>query len=317
MRVAPIIHTRTYGCDFNSEFLVRPDRFFDSDIKWARKNVLGATSSIDSLQGERWLIIDNGKYRIAGVVGFLKSICAKCNLSEEHTKKSEELFWDDKGRLVYAFIGVAIDTLNSERYGKITYDYLWNIYLDMMYPIWKRTYQEVITRKFENIEFDANVNNPSIESCKIGVQEFYETNPTVDYELFEYYLCHKRNNNFSFCTNIVDFNVVKQCEFSIITTSQNIITRIKRNNVVTPNFTASEQTVVQSKQSDPLKLSKKAEENKKKSFVGLTICLLIFVIIILILLLLMGKSSQTGQLALTEINSQNPAFLLAVAMIMC
>lgn len=310
LRVAPIIHTRTYSCDFNSEFMVRPDCFFDSDIKWARKNVLGATGSIDSLQGERWLIMDNGKYRIAGVVGFLKNICAKCNLSEERAKKSEELFCDDKGRLVYAFIGVAIDTLNSESYGKITYDYLWNIYLDMMYPIWKRTYQEAITRKFENMELDGTVNNPSIESCKIGVQEFYETNPAIDYELFEYYLCNKSNNNFSFCTNIGDFNVAKQCDFSIITTSQNIITRLKRNNVVTPNFTTSEHTVVQLQQSKPFELSKKTDGNKKKSFVVLTICLMILAIIILILLLLMGNSSQAGQLALTVMNSQNPEALL-------
>lgn len=317
MRVAPIIHTRTFSCDFNSEFMVRPDCFFDSDIKWARKNVLGATSSIDSLQGERLLIVDNGKYRIAGVVGFLKNICAKCNLSEEYAKKSEELFCDDKGRLVYAFIGVVIDTSNSESYGKITYDYLWNIYLDMIYPIWKRTYQEVITRKFENIEFQGTVNNLSLESCKIGVQELYETNPEIDYELFEYYLCNKSNNNFTFCTNIVDYNVAKQCDFSIITTSQNIITRLKRYNVGNPNFTTSEQPVVQPQQSEPFEASKKAEENKKKSFGVLTICLLILVVIILILLLLMGNSSQAGQLALTVMNCQNSAALLKVAIIMC
>ena len=289
LRVASIIHTRTYSCDFNSEFMVRPDCFLDSDIKWARKKVLGATGSIDSLQGERWLIVDNGKYRIAGVVGFLKNICAKCNLSEEDAKKSEELFCDNKERLVYAFIGVVIDSSNNESYGKITCDYLWNIYLDMIYPIWKRTYQEVITNKFENIEFKGTVNNLSIESCKIGAQELYEANPAIDYELFEYYLCNRSNNNFSFCTNIMDFNVAKECDFSIITTSQNIITRLKRYNIGTPNLNTSEQPVVQSQQSEHLEISKKADESKKKSFVVLTICLLILVVVILTLLLLMGN----------------------------
>lgn len=227
MKVAPIIHTRTYSCDFNSEFMVRPESFLGSDIKWARKNVLGATGSIDGLKGERWLIADNGKYRMAGIVGFLRDICAKCNLSEEDAKKSEELFCDDKGRLVYAFIGVVIDTSHSESYGKITYDYLWNIYLETIYPIWKRTYQEVITRKFEDVEFENNVSKPSIESCKIGGQEFYETNSAIDHELFEYYLCSKRRKPFSFCTNIADYHMVKQCDFSVITTSQNIITRLE------------------------------------------------------------------------------------------
>lgn len=96
MKAAPIIHTRTFSCDFNSEFLVRPAFFMDSDIKWARKNVSGATGEIDGLQGVRWLIADNGKYRMAGVVGFLKSICSKCQLSEADKMKSEELFCDDK-----------------------------------------------------------------------------------------------------------------------------------------------------------------------------------------------------------------------------
>jgi len=109
LRVAPLIHTRTYNCDFNSEFLIRPDVFMDIDIKWARKIVLGATAAIDGLQGVRWVIADNGKYRIAGIVGVLKTICSKCKLSEELQQKSKELFCDDKGRLVYAFIGVVID----------------------------------------------------------------------------------------------------------------------------------------------------------------------------------------------------------------
>ena len=100
VRIAPIIYTRTYRCDFNSEFMVRPDTFMDSDIKWVRKNVLDATGAIDGMRGERWLVIDNGTYRIAGLVGFLKDICEKCNLSNEESEKSKTLFYDDKGRLV-------------------------------------------------------------------------------------------------------------------------------------------------------------------------------------------------------------------------
>ena len=104
MKIAPIIHTRTLFCDFNSEFLVRPCEFMDADIKWARKNILGTTVDIDGLSGFRWVVLDNEKYRIAGVVGFLKDICLKLDLNDTDKIKSEELFCDNKGRSIYAFL---------------------------------------------------------------------------------------------------------------------------------------------------------------------------------------------------------------------
>lgn len=284
MKIAPIIHTRTYSCDFNSEFRVRPSVFLNRDVKWARSLVLEATNSIDSLQGERWLIADNGKYRMAGVVGFLKNICDKCSLSEEQKKASEELFYDDKGRLVYAFIGIVIDLTDVGNISNITYDYLWHTYLNIVQPIWKRTYQEVITTTFEDIVADVNGNKPEIKSDKVGQMEMYEANPIMDYNLFEYYLINKSINNFSFCSNIIDINAVKQCNFSIITTSSNIITRLKRKNITesinknTPDYSNESHEGL--------------EKSKKKSFLVCGICLMIFVIIILILLLLMVNSSQ-------------------------
>jgi len=241
LKVAPIIHTRTFSCDFNSEFLVRPECFMDSDIKWARKNVLGATGEIDGLQGIRWLIADNGKYRIAGVVGFLKTICLKCHLSETDKMKSEELFCDDKGRLVYAFIGVVIDKRQNFDYGSISLDYLWKIYLEEIGQIWKRTYQEVILKDFRDINAKSVVSKTSIESVIAGSKNLYETNAVSDYELFSDLLCNTGTNDFSFCSNILDFNMVKQSEFTFITTSQNIITRMTRENITKPSVISNEQ----------------------------------------------------------------------------
>ena len=240
MRIAPIIHTRTFCCDFNSEFLVRPDCFMNSDIKWARKNVLGATGEIDGLQGVRWLISDNGKYRMAGVVGFLKNICSKCQLSEDDKLKSQELFCDNKGRLVYAFIGIVIDKQHNDNYGSISIDYLWKMYLNEIYPIWKRTYQEVILEGFTDIDVKPIINTVTVEPIMIGSKNLYEANTVMDYELFSYFLC-KNKKEFSFCSNILDFNMVKQNDFSIVTTSQNIITKIIRENVVKSKSVLNEQ----------------------------------------------------------------------------
>lgn len=228
MRIAPIVHTRTYSCDFNSEFMVRPDTFMDSDIKWARKNVLNATGAIDGMHGERWLVIDNGKYRIAGLVGFLKNICEKCNLSNEELEKSQTLFCDDKGRLVYAFIGVVIDKANSFEIGEITYEYLWRKFLELIFPIWKRTYQEVILKSFVEERFE-KCNSSSIDVAEnFGTQKLYEVNATLDMQRFQYYLGNIDMSNFSFCSNLTEYNLVKQCDFTAISTSRNIIVRMNR-----------------------------------------------------------------------------------------
>lgn len=293
MRVAPIIHTRTHSCDFNSEFRVRPDIFFDSDIKWARNIVLEATSSIDSLQGERWIIADNGKYRMAGIVGFLKNICSKCDLSNEQKAASEELFCDDMGRLVYAFIGVVIDASDAESNACLTYNYLWNTFVNLIQPVWKRTYQEVITTSFEPYKFDGIVDKPAFESSRVGPKEMYEANPIMDYKLFGYYLCNKSINNFTFCTNITDINIVKECRFKIVTTSLNVITRLKRTSI--PATTSTIPPVLTMKEVSSQEHMEEHEEGKKKLLIPLMICLLIFVIIILMLLL--GNSAHATQLA--------------------
>lgn len=301
MKVAPIIHTRTFFCDFNSEFLVRPDCFMDSDIKWARKNVLQATREIDGLQGVRWLIAANGKYRMAGVVGFLKSICSKCQLFEADKIKSEELFCDDKGRLVYAFIGVIIDKQHNCDYGSLSLDYLWKIYLDEVGQIWKRTYQEVILKGFIDINENPVVSKASIESVIAGSKNLYEANTVSDYELFLDFLCNGSKADFSFCSNILDFNMVKQSEFTIITTSQNIITRITRENIMKPSIISKEQPSQEITSTD-ISEQFKISETKKKSIVALVIGLAILVIIILMLLLTkkMGSDQNIGQQTSTQ-----------------
>ena len=235
------------------------------DIKWARKNVLGATGEIDGLNGVRWLIADNGKYRMAGVIGFLKNICSKCQMSEKDKLKSEELFCDDKGRLVYAFIGVVIDKSYSDTYGTLSIDYLWSIYLNRIYPIWKRTFQEVILEGFTDINVRSAANTISVAPILVGTKTLFESNVTKDYELFSNILCNGNKTNFSFCSNILDFNMVKQSEFSIITTSQNIITRSTRENIVKPSPVPDEQPS-QVIHSENLKEHSQTPETKKKKF---------------------------------------------------
>lgn len=289
MKVAPIIHTRTFSRDFNSKFLVKPSIFFDSDIEWARKNVQGATEEIDTLQGFRWLVVDNEKYRIAGVVGFLQNIYSEIenSLSENDKLKSKELFCDEKNRLVYAFIGVVIDKCNNNNYGTISLDYLWNVYLNKVYPIWKGTSENTIFENFENIEVKLTDTTITEKAINVGSKEFFESNAKIDYELFSYFLCNEQKKNFSFCSNLSSFNVVKRSEFSVITTSKNIITRIKRENISNSNSISNEQKLQVDYPTNNYEISQKSK-NEKKNFLPLIIGLMTLLIIILMSILMVN-----------------------------
>ena len=85
--------------------------------------------------------------------------------------------------------------------------------------------------------------------------------------------------------------MVKQSEFSIITTSQNIITRLSRENIVKPSLVSDEQPL-QMISSENRTEPSQMPEFKKKSFVVLMICVMILLIVILMLLLIMKTDSD-------------------------
>lgn len=67
-------------------------------------------------------------------------------------------------------------------------------------------------------------------------------------------------NNFSFCSNLTEYNLVKQSDFTAISTSQNIIVRMKR--IVSLVETEKKQSLVRN-----IPLQPEAQENnntKKK-----------------------------------------------------
>lgn len=285
MRLAPLIHTRTLNCDFNSEFLVRPTLFLDSDIKWARKAVLEATSAIDSLQGERWLIIDNGKYRIAGVIGFIKNICQKAGVF--YASDDSRFFSDNKGRLIYAFIGVVVKCTDSFDKETLSYEYLWKQYKHNVGEIWEKTYQPVVLREFEDISLpERSSSNEVYVANKIGTIDYYEANSSTDYEVFEQYLSSKQSN-FSFCSNLCDINSIKGTSFSAITTNSNIITRMNRIAVQQP--TKTQRTVENTCTEYDEKKNRSISSPKKNYSITLLVAMLILGLAIAVMIFLVLK----------------------------
>jgi hypothetical protein len=231
MSFSTIIHSRTFHCDFISDFIVRPESFLATDIKFFRKYILQATENIDILNGFRWVIIDNEHYRIAGIVGFIKDMILESNLNQSELDELKLLAYDDKGRATYAFIGEAISKSNY-KYTEINIDSLLREYIKFIRPKWMSvTIQSTLSTVYAISDY-ADIlkkSKPLIDSINLIDKDIYEANNKFDYELFQYFLNQELLENFSFCSNLENYNTIKNCDFSTLTTSNNNIVRLKRD----------------------------------------------------------------------------------------
>lgn len=231
MSFSTIIHSRTYHCDFFSDFIVRPESFLGTDIKFFRKYILQATENIDILNGFRWVIIDNEHYRLAGIVGFIKDMILESNLNQSELDELNLLAYDNKGRATYAFIGEAISKSNY-KYTEINIDSLLKEYIKFIRPKWmSATIQSTLSTTYEISDYGDILKNskPSIDSIKLINKDIYEANSKFDYELFQYFLNQELLENFSFCSNLENYNTIKNCNFLTLTTSNNNIVRLQRD----------------------------------------------------------------------------------------
>lgn len=271
MKVAPIIHSRTLNCDFNAEFLVRPERFNSDNIKWARENVLKATEDIDFLQGFRWLIVDNGKYRLAGVVGFLEDICCE---EKEEKGKFEKFFLDNRGRRTFAFVGVVIDKEDNDGYGDIDISTLWEVYVKEVKDIWEKKHQDSKFSEFEEIQVKSDsVAEPDIE-------KYSEAKPELDKKEFARLMCDGKREKFSFCSNITSWKLVKEGAFDYVTTKPNNIERITKEK---KGGEKREESIDVCSNDDRESTDKRKKKVKKQNIILIVISVIFCLILVLML----------------------------------
>lgn len=223
MNVSNIVHTRTFHCDFNPKFLLRPDDFDESEIKWARQFVLAATASIDNLHGVRWLVADNGKHRMVGIVCFVHELAKQARQSNQ-----DAFFVDERGRSVYAFVGFVWKSGECAE-SLPTYTDFWDVYRSCVAEKWERTVAESTLSPYSDRNFSGQFSTEQIpsENKSIGEKTFFESVSRYDEILFSYYVQNISQKS-SFCSNLTDFSAVKTTPFSIVSTSQNVISRFEQ-----------------------------------------------------------------------------------------
>ena len=133
MEIAPLIHSRTGQCDYNSKFAVRPNGF--SETQWARNKILAATRNIDRFNGMRRIVAAKNGVCIAGIVCIMKYFINNCLTDED--KDAAQPYIDVHGRLYGVFLGYAFECKGNE-IPIVTYSDLWQWFSKYLVPEWEK-----------------------------------------------------------------------------------------------------------------------------------------------------------------------------------
>lgn len=223
MLTAPIIHTRTFNNDFLSGFLVRPDYFTSEDIDWARRLIRASTADIDLMKGERYVVLDNGKIRVAGIVTLTSELANMTNRAIEN-----RFFFDKQGRNIYAFIGICTKSpLQSSLI--LTYNDFADIFEKYVIPVFDdKVVETQLVHDCVSVEKNGLIDKPKDNGITLNQCTIYESTYESDKKWFNYYLCCKKQS-FSFCSNVSKYQTIKESIFDFITTTPNNIKRLKIN----------------------------------------------------------------------------------------
>lgn len=267
-KAAIIIHTRTKHCDYPSALSAAPEGLASKTASSMRNAILAATRSIDTLDKNavRRVVFSADGWVMAGMVAFLSHLA-------DGSSADDNLFTDEKGRSIYAFVGLVFQA--GQEAPQIEKAALWEGFKKYMSPVWERTVLDLQISSFEEAEALSAAGEPQSGQTAGGLT-FYTVNGD-DSEVFAYYLTQAaQGKEISFCSNIVDFRVIKDRAFDIITTAPNLIERAERE-LTAPQ--PAEQETAPADTQQPQTVPSEPSRSRTK-----TIIIIISVLLVLILL---------------------------------
>ena len=137
MEIAPLIHSRTFYCDFSQNFAVRPN---DLNVQWAMNKILPAMRDVDILNGVRCMFATDGKLCIAGVACNFRYFVDNYLSADERTEAANYLH-DERGREVKIFLGYAF---KGSGVPDVSDSKLWQMFKQTLAPKWNNQTVETV-----------------------------------------------------------------------------------------------------------------------------------------------------------------------------
>lgn len=283
MIYAPIIHSRTYNCDFNAQLAVRPSDYGNDDVKAIREYILAATSGIDFINGVRRVVFRHNEDVIAGMVGFLDEL-------RGNDDSDEALCFarDVRQRKTFAFIGIVIRDMEKHPLPYISKNLLWKIFKDNMLEKWKSKTAFTISVDFNDYKGDSysgGDSNAGFNGWKqAGDLYFTETLSDNQENILFHSMISKvaEHKSKSFCSNLDSKEAVKKNKFQYVTVSQSVIKSIEscvnKKNISSTSVAANHITPINRG------VTYRGRSEKKKVLISMPLIGIILAIIIILLI---------------------------------
>ena len=135
MKIAPLIHSRTLYCDFNSNFAVRPQNL---NVQWARDKIRAATKDLGIFNDVRRVVASKDGVGIAGVACIFKFFVEK--YCPDKVQEFEKYFRDEVRREVKIFLGYTFEMSGKREIPNVTDEDLLQMFMDSLAPEWERKF---------------------------------------------------------------------------------------------------------------------------------------------------------------------------------
>ena len=215
MEIAPLIHSRTFYCDFSQNFAVRPN---DLNVQWAMNKILPAMRDVDILNSVRCMFATDGKLCIAGVACNFRYFVDNYLSADERTEAANYLH-DERGREVKIFLGYAF---KGSGVPDVSDSKLWQMFKQTLAPKWNNQTVETVIASYESCG-TKSVGGKKSPVATINGIALYETDGRGDKLLFEQCLAERKN----FCSNVDAIKIAESGEFDVIAATRTVIHRLQ------------------------------------------------------------------------------------------
>lgn len=211
MKIAPLIYSRTLHCDFNSNFAVRPKNL---NVAWARDIVRASTKEIGILNDIRRVVASKDGIGIAGVACIFKFFVEK--YLPDKVQDAEKCFRDERGREVKIFLGYAFEMSGQKELPSITDADILQMFMDTLAPEWDRKFVETVYSNYSEYDIKIFLGDKKPVDNINGVEIYRD-------DVFNQFLASAQVKELSYCSNVNQFDIWQEGQFSAISTSDNSV----------------------------------------------------------------------------------------------
>ncbi len=217
----PVIYTRTFQCDYFSNFHVLP---YMIDANWLMRYIRSATTDMNPMNHQiKKIVVTDTEMCVFGIIGYARDIVDNSLL---------DCTSDNKGRAVYGFYGFAVKVdENLNTVPDFSREDISGLYKNYIVPVWNDTVQHTQSSSAINL-------NEKLFSGNNIVNEELFWNESVNVfsaegDLYDVLLYKAlTGDTISYCSCMMDYKALKKAPFNFVVTTPNNLNRLRNEPVI-------------------------------------------------------------------------------------